>query len=127
MSDNTPVEIPPRDLHLSNAWYNRLKWVAQIFLPAFGALYFGLSDLWGLPKAYEVVGTITVVDTFLGVLLGLSARNYNNSDNRFAGQLVVNDPADQESRTRMVFTKDLDDLVGKDKIEFKVVRPGNDG
>lgn len=127
MSEENAVEIPPRNLHLNNAWYNRVKWLAQIFLPAFGALYFGLADLWSLPKAYEVVGTITVVDTFLGVLLGLSASSYNKSDDKFAGSLVVNDEDDPEARTRMVFSKDLNELVGKDEITFKVERPGSDG
>lgn len=66
---------------ISNRTYDLLKWIAQILLPALGTLYFGLSSIWGLPYAGEVVGTITVVDTFLGVLLGLSTRQYKRSDN----------------------------------------------
>ena len=42
----------------------------------YGALYYGLAKVWSLPLAEEVVGTITVIDTFLGALLGISTINY---------------------------------------------------
>ena len=57
--------------------YDILKWIAQIFLPALGALYFGLAQIWGFPCGEEIVGTIAVIDTFFGVILGISTRNYN--------------------------------------------------
>lgn len=57
--------------------YNILKWIAQIFLPALGALYFGLAQIWGFPCGEEIVGTIAVIDTFFGMILGISTRNYN--------------------------------------------------
>lgn len=63
-------------MNLSNQTYDALKWVAQFFLPAFGTLYFTLSSIWGLPYGEEIVGTITALDTFLGVLLGISAYRY---------------------------------------------------
>ncbi len=62
---------------MSNKTYDVLKWIAQIVLPALGALYFGLSQIWGLPYGEEIVGTITVIDTFLGALLGISTAQYN--------------------------------------------------
>lgn len=64
---------------LSNKWYNILKWIAQYFLPAFGTLYFALAGIWGFPYGEEVVGTITAVDTFLGVLLGISTVQYKKT------------------------------------------------
>ena len=60
-------------MHLSNKTYDTLKWTAQYLLPALGTLYFSVSQIWGLPYGEEIVGTITAVDTFLGVLLGLSS------------------------------------------------------
>lgn len=62
---------------MSNKVYDVLKWIAQILLPAAGALYFALADLWGLPYPAEVVGTITAVDAFLGCVLGISSSSYN--------------------------------------------------
>lgn len=57
--------------------YKILKYVAQIALPAVGTLYFALAGIWGFPYGEEIVGTITAVDTFLGVLLGISTATYN--------------------------------------------------
>lgn len=56
--------------------YDVLKWIAQILLPAIGTLYFALATIWGLPYAEQIVGTITAVDAFLGVLLGISSVQY---------------------------------------------------
>lgn len=61
---------------MNNKTYNVLKWIAQYLLPAIGTLYFALRGIWGLPYGEEIVGTITAVDTFLGVLLGLSSAQY---------------------------------------------------
>lgn len=57
--------------------YKILKYVAQIVLPAVATLYFALAGIWGFPYGEEIVGTITAVDTFLGVLLGISTATYN--------------------------------------------------
>ena len=64
-------------MQLSNRAYDILKAIAMIWLPAIGSLYFGLADIWHLPLAQEIVGTITVIDTFLGAILGISTANYN--------------------------------------------------
>lgn len=61
---------------ISNRTYTVLKWIAQYVLPAAGTLYFALSNIWGLPYGEQVVGTITAVDAFLGVVLGITAANY---------------------------------------------------
>lgn len=61
----------------SNQVYDTLKWIAQYLLPAAGTLYFALAGIWGFPYGEEIVGTITAVDTFLGVLLGISSVQYN--------------------------------------------------
>ena len=61
---------------MSNRTFDCLKWIAQILLPALGALYFALSQIWGLPYAEQIVGTITAIDAFLGALLGISSMKY---------------------------------------------------
>lgn len=65
---------------MSNKVYDILKYIAQIILPALGTLYFALAGIWGFPFGEEVVGTITAVDTFLGVVLGLSTMSYNKTN-----------------------------------------------
>ncbi len=64
---------------LSDKQYDILKWIAVVLLPAIGTLYFALSGIWGFPYGEQIVGTITVIDTFLGVLLGLSSSAYANT------------------------------------------------
>ena len=62
---------------MTNNTYDILKWIAQIALPAMGALYAALASIWGFPFGEEVVGTISAVDVFLGALLQVSTSNYN--------------------------------------------------
>lgn len=59
--------------------YDAMKTVAQIWLPALATLYFALANIWGLPYAEEIVGTITAIDTFLGVVLGITTKAYHNN------------------------------------------------
>ena len=66
-------------MKMSNKVYDVLKWIAMYLLPAFGTLYFALSGIWNLPYGEQVVGTTTAVDTFLGVLLGISTAQYNKN------------------------------------------------
>ena len=62
---------------MSNRLYDILKWIAMYLLPALGTLYFTLSGIWGFPYGEQIVGTITALDTFLGVILGISKASYN--------------------------------------------------
>lgn len=62
---------------MSNKTYDVLKWVAMYLLPALGTLYFALAGIWGFPYGEQIVGTITAVDTFLGVILGISKTQYD--------------------------------------------------
>ena len=64
-------------MKLSNKTFNQLKWVAMYLLPAIGTLYFTIASIWHLPYAEQVVGTITAVDTFLAIILGISTNLYN--------------------------------------------------
>lgn len=85
-------------MKLSDKVYDILKWVAQLLLPAVGTLYFALASIWGWPYADAVVGTITAIDTFLGVLLGISAASYAKST---AGtQAVEQEAVEQEAEVK---------------------------
>lgn len=65
---------------LTDDWYDKLKWATQILIPALGTLYFALAKIWNLPYGTEIVGTLTAIDTFLGVCLGISSKNYFNNN-----------------------------------------------
>ena len=68
-------------MRMSDGVYDVLKWVQRLLLPACGTLYLALGSIWQgiipLPYPEQVAATIMAVDTFLGVLLGISSAKYN--------------------------------------------------
>lgn len=64
-------------MKLPDKWYNILKWVTMICIPALTTAYVGLSAVWGWPYATEVAKTSAVICTLLGALLGISTATYN--------------------------------------------------
>ena len=65
---------------LSNKVYDILKWVDIVVLPALGTAYAGLAQIWGFPYPEEVTGTVMVVCTLLGALLGISSATYYKAE-----------------------------------------------
>jgi len=104
---------------MSNKLYDALKFCALILFPAFGTLYFTLAGVWGLPNPEGVVGTVVAVDTFLGVILGLSTNSYNKSDEKYDGDVVIVHGA--EDSTLRVGVNDPPSLVGKKEVVLKVL------
>lgn len=111
---------------LSAKAYDRWKFIAQIVLPALGALYFGLSEIWGLPYGAEVVGSITVIDLFLGAVLGFSSAQYYKSGANFDGTLSIAPKPDGGERVVFDVETDPETVIkqfGKKSFEFRVDRP----
>jgi hypothetical protein len=102
--------------------YDWLKYIAQIFLPALGTLYFALAGLWNLPSAQGVVGTIVAVDTFIGVILGISQVNYNKQ----VASGVMNVARTDTGKTQFLLELDDDpsDLPEKKEARFRVIKEG---
>ena len=70
-------------MKLPNKAYDILKFLCTILIPAISSLYFGLSKIWGFPYGEEITGTLALVATFIGALIGISSVSYyaeNNSD-----------------------------------------------
>jgi hypothetical protein len=104
----------------SDKTYDVLKYIAQIVLPAMGTLYFVLGAIWDLPKSEQVVATIVGVDAFLGALLQLSNKSYDESDTKYDGVLEVEEmPAGNKTFSLNLHTHP-EDLESKDEIRFKV-------
>lgn len=119
MTSTTPVK---KSL-MTNQTYDVLKFIAQILLPALGTLYFAIAAIWGLPKPEQVIGTITAVDAFLGVVLGLSTSSYNKSDNLHDGALVVDLTNPQKDTYSLELNTPLEELQNKKVVSFKVAGP----
>lgn len=98
--------------------YDYLKWVAQIFLPALGTLYFTLAGIWELGHAENVVGTIMAVDLFLGVLLGISQVNYAKQVGQ--GDLLVEEDETGAKGMRLALDQTPEELATKKEVRFKV-------
>ena len=74
---------------LSDGWYNFLKRLVQIIIPAFGTFYVTMAGIWDLPHADKVAGTCLAISLFLGVCLGISNAQYNASGAAFDGKVMV--------------------------------------
>ena len=99
----------------SNKVYDQLKWIAQYLLPALGTLYFALSGIWNLPYGEQVVGTITAIDTFLGVLLGISSKGYEGD-----GTMTIDDSSEEKDIYNLELNIPAEELANKKTITFKV-------
>lgn len=68
-------EIIP--LLMSDKTYNIMKWIVQYILPGLGVLYAIIAGAANLPYAEVVLAIVMAVDWFLGVILGISTKQYN--------------------------------------------------
>lgn len=107
-------------MKIGSKTYDVLKNVAQIYLPGLGTLYFALAQIWHLPAAEEVTGTVIAVDTFLGLLLGISSASYAARGDQFGGTLAIHEN-EQGSYLKLegVDAKALEN----DSITFKITHP----
>lgn len=111
-------------MFLSDQIYKGLKFLSQIFLPALGTLYFALAGIWDLPSADQVVGTVVAVDTFLGVLLGISTAAYNKSPERYDGAIHVLGDTGEDARGYQVhLPTDSEKIEGSKELRLKVEHP----
>ena len=68
---------------LSNKWYDVLKWCAIVALPALSTFTVIISKIYGFEDVGIMVSqTITAVAVLLGALLGISAINYKDGNEK---------------------------------------------
>lgn len=102
----------------TNKLYDQLKFLALVLLPALGSLYFALAAIWGFPNAEKVIGSITAIDTFLGIVLHLSNAQYYKNDANFDGTLHVTD--EEPPQVLAEFKTAPADLPGKHSVEMNI-------
>lgn len=110
MSDKTPI--------LKDQAYDIAKDSVMLYLPAAAVLYSALAAIWSLPFAPEVTGTVAAVVVFLGVVLKVSAKRYEENTD---GYFVANDPNPMEETFRTEFTKNPFELANKGVVRLRVV------
>lgn len=114
------------NFQLSSKLYDKLKKGVLVWIPALSTLYFTLGTIWGWGHIEQVVGSLAAVAAFLGIVLGISKTNYDNSDVGIAGVLQVHtDPEDGTSINLDTRLGGVDPLMtDDDKVVFRVDRTG---
>ena len=67
-------------MQLSNKTYDVLKIVAWLITPCITFMT-AIMVIWGVPYSEQITATLAAFDTFLGSLLAISNKNYNESLN----------------------------------------------
>lgn len=117
-SPDTGFILPPK-------WYDRIRVLVQVILPALSTLYFTLGGIWGLPAVTQVVGTLAALVTFGGVGMTLSRKNYMASDAKFDGNVVGTAKPGGGIMYTLELEGDPNDIEFKKELHFKVVPPGS--
>lgn len=63
-------------MKLSNTWYDILKWLVLICIPACTTAYVGLDKIFGWGYADVVAQVSAIVCTLIGALVGISSAQY---------------------------------------------------
>ena len=74
-------------IKLKDAYYDALKELVMVGIPAATTAYVGLASIWGWPFAEEVAKTSAVLCAFLGAILGISNLQYKS-------EVMANETAD---------------------------------
>lgn len=102
---------------LNSKVYDVLKQAALVWLPGLATLYFAIAGIWHLPDADQVVGSITALDTFLGVVVHVSNSNYEPPVD---GKMVVDPEAGKISMEMQTDPEDITNLKEGSIVSFKV-------
>ena len=105
---------------INNKVYGIIKWVIVYLLPAIGTLYFSISQLWGIPHADQILGTISSVTIFLSMILGLSSSSYKKNGSGMDGVMLVDTSNPDKDVYLLQLTNEAINLAEKDTITFKV-------
>lgn len=104
--------------------YDFMKWLIQVVIPAFCALYYGLAQIFNaLPNPQGVVAALALICTFLGVVLGISSRQYFRSDQVFDGAVVVSPGEDGSLEAHAGLVTPPAELADKTHIVLRVAKP----
>ena len=109
----------------SNKVYDRLKFLAQILLPALATFYLAFGQMWGLPETEKVAGTIVLIDTLLGAILQISSsqmtklRKIASVEGGYLTQTGA-DPDTGIPSLGLTVTTDPSELMKAKEVRFKV-------
>lgn len=112
---NTPSPV------MSNTTYDIVKDSLTLGFPAAVVLYSGLGILWQWAYVTEVVASAGLVGTFLGVILKIASKRYENLPIQYDGELIANDPNPDNETFRLSFDNNLVKMSQQDTVRLRVV------
>ncbi len=65
---------------INNRVYDILKWVSVIVVPALVLLINTLGQIWGWEYTKEISMTISAIGVFIGAVIQISSKKYNNKN-----------------------------------------------
>lgn len=117
MNDRTPE--PP--IRISNVFYDFLKAFVMIVSPSAAAIYLALSTALEVPGIPWAVIVCLAVTALLGLMLMITARQYQASDLRYDGKMLVSEGEEGDLLYSLEIDDDPADLKLKSHISFKVI------
>lgn len=103
----------------SNKAYDIIKALVTLYLPGLGTLYYSLAEIWQFGGGEQVLASCGALAIFLGIFLKVSDRSYNNSDLRYAGNIVTGNEDGKPSYMFEVNTP-LEAFEGESEVKFKM-------
>ncbi|MBQ6501202.1 MAG: hypothetical protein IJI87_07510 [Mogibacterium sp.] len=61
---------------MSNKTYDRIKWFALVFIPAFEVFILTIGKIWAIPYYSEIGATVAAVGVFLAAVIDMSSKEY---------------------------------------------------
>jgi len=104
-------------IKFSSPFYDVLKSIAQVWLPALGTLYFTVASIWGFHDTTQVIGSIGALDTFLGAVLAISSSGFSPVTD---GNLVVDKSHPIKDLYSLELTTPISEIAGKSVITLEV-------
>lgn len=98
--------------------YDFIKFLVLIVMPALTTLWLALANAWNLDYMTNIAVTLTAITAFLGSLVGVSSRNFNNNE-KFVGETWLAPTDDGWKRIFNVTSDEID--PDRKEISFKVV------
>lgn len=105
---------------LTNRAYDVAKNFVVLYIPATVTLYLGLAVIFGLPYIDEITKATPIVLVFLGSVLKISDRSYENSGQKYDGAIVA-DPENEDGLYPLKINLTASELQNKDSVQLKVV------
>ena len=79
-------------MKMTNETFDRVKWFALVFVPAFEVLILTLGKIWGIPYYSEIGASVAAIGVFMAAILGVSSRSYYKK----IGEAVAEEGEDSE-------------------------------